>query len=181
VIGPVIAVVGPSGVGKDSVMAALAAADPGLKIMRRVITRQHDAGGEEFSPVSPAEFDRIATAGGFALSWEAHGLKYGIPCTLDELRRGARGVLVNLSRGVLVEAQRRFAPLIVLSLSASRAVLADRLNTRGRESGSDRADRLARADFPLPGGLHRVHHIDNSAALDQTVQAALAALYPERV
>ncbi len=37
--GPVIAVVGPSGVGKDSLMTALRAADPGVKLMLRVITR----------------------------------------------------------------------------------------------------------------------------------------------
>ena len=43
--GPVIAVVGPSGVGKDSLMEALRQADPSIKLMRRVITRAPEAGG----------------------------------------------------------------------------------------------------------------------------------------
>ena len=43
----VIGVVGPSGVGKDTVMHALAAAQPGIKLARRVITRPVEAGGEE--------------------------------------------------------------------------------------------------------------------------------------
>ncbi|MEM9552294.1 MAG: phosphonate metabolism protein/1,5-bisphosphokinase (PRPP-forming) PhnN, partial [Pseudomonadota bacterium] len=35
---PVIAVVGPSGVGKDSVLQAMCATDPRLRLVRRTIT-----------------------------------------------------------------------------------------------------------------------------------------------
>ena len=46
--GRFIAVVGPSGVGKDSVMQGMAARDPRIVLARRVITRPSDAGGEDF-------------------------------------------------------------------------------------------------------------------------------------
>ena len=131
-LAPVIAVVGPSGVGKDSVMEALVARDPGYRIQRRVITRPEAAGGEAFTGVDMGAFERIEAEGGFALSWRAHGLAYGIPAAIAGARQGARGVLVNLSRAVLLQAQERFGDLIVLSLTADPAVLAQRLASRGR-------------------------------------------------
>jgi len=176
---PVIAVVGPSGVGKDSVMEALVARQAGYRIQRRVITRPEEAGGEAFTGVDLVAFERIEAAGGFALSWRAHGLAYGIPAGIEGLRAGAQGVLVNLSRGVLTEAQARFPGLIVLSLTADPEVLAQRLAERGREDAEDRARRLTRAAAPLPEGLHRVVTLDNSGALEATVTAALALLQPE--
>ncbi len=53
---PVIAVVGPSGVGKDSVMDALVARVPGIRRVRRVITRPEGEEGEAFDRVSVDEF-----------------------------------------------------------------------------------------------------------------------------
>ncbi len=179
VIAPVIAVVGPSGVGKDSVMAALAARDPGFRIQRRVITRPEAAGGEVFTGVTPETFTRMAAAGAFALSWQAHGLSYGIPVEMYDLRKGARAVLVNLSRGALDAAQARVDDLVVLSLTAEPQVLADRLTARGREDAADRARRLDRAGAPLPAGLRRVIEVDNSGSLERTVETVLARLQPE--
>ena len=65
-------VVGPSGAGKDTLMAA-AAARPGVALVRRVITRPAAAGGEDFDGVTPAEFARRRAACDFALDWQAHG------------------------------------------------------------------------------------------------------------
>ncbi|MCB1311879.1 MAG: phosphonate metabolism protein/1,5-bisphosphokinase (PRPP-forming) PhnN [Sedimentitalea sp.] len=175
---PVIAVVGPSGVGKDSLIRALAAHDPGYRAVRRVITRPGGA-GEAHIPVSPAEFARIAARGGFALHWRAHGLRYGIPGEVDALCLGCRGVLVNLSWQVLAEAQARFGDLVVLSLSADPGILAARLARRGRESGAERSVRLKRAGLVLPEGLRRVHRIDTVGTPQEVLRAALACLQPE--
>lgn len=78
-LGKVIAIVGPSGVGKDSVIEALLAAAPNLQRVRRVITRPDGAGAEDFERVSVEEFRRMEDRGAFALSWVAHGLRYGVP------------------------------------------------------------------------------------------------------
>ncbi|WP_299293640.1 phosphonate metabolism protein/1,5-bisphosphokinase (PRPP-forming) PhnN [uncultured Tateyamaria sp.] len=178
--GRLIAVVGPSGVGKDTVMAALAAAVPALGLVRRVITRPADAGGEDFDSATQAAFAEMQQAGHFALSWAAHGLQYGIPATVDVELRGGRDLLVNLSRAVLPQAQARFDKLIVLSLTASPDVLAARLGARGREDAAEIAARLARAGAGIPEGIDALT-IDNSGPLDQTIRAAQAALYPVRV
>ncbi len=179
-LAPVIAVVGPSGVGKDTVMEALAAHDPRIRLVRRVITRPADAGGEAFESVTNAEFDRRLAAGEFALHWSAHGLRYGIPVGIEDLRRDARAVLVNLSRAVLREAEQRFGGFAVISLTARPDLLAERLAARGREDEADRARRLDRAASRLPEGLSQVIEIDNSGPLDETVEAILKQLQPER-
>lgn len=178
--GPVIAVAGPSGVGKDSLMSGLAVANPGLRIMRRVITRAPEAGGEDYQAVSEAEFDALVRADVFALHWRAHGLRYGIPRDIEKLRTGATGVLVNLSRGVLLQAQEVFDDFRVISVTARPEVLAGRLAGRGRESRAEVERRLTRASKPLPAGLRKVVTVDNSGDLCTALKAAQTALQPER-
>lgn len=177
---PVIAVVGPSGVGKDSVMRGLAEQDDGFRLVRRVITRAADAGSEDFDAVSSSVFHDRDHAGDFILSWEAHGLSYGIPNEILDLRKDARAVLVNLSRSVLLQAQDRLAPLVVVSLTADPELLARRLASRGREDMADRARRLNRA-AELPEGLQTVIEVDNSGALSETVSKLLTLFQPESV
>lgn len=174
----VIGVVGPSGVGKDTVMAALVAAEPRLALVRRVITRPSEAGGEDFDGVSDPEFARRHAAGAFILDWAAHGSRYGIPVTLP----AGRDALVNLSRGALAQARDVFGPdtgraFMVLELTAAPDVLATRLAARGREDAPAIAARLART-VDLPAGLDIIR-LDNSGAVAATVAAARAALYPD--
>ena len=167
--GPVVAIVGPSGVGKDSVMQALAVSDPKVRLMRRVITRAPEAGGEDYQAVTVPEFEALVARDVFALHWQAHGLHYGVPQDIEALREGASAVLVNLSRAVLPAAQEAFDDFRVISLSASREVLAQRLAARGRESAEDIRARLTRADLPLPEGLRQVFKVDNSGALQKAI------------
>ncbi len=170
-----IAVVGPSGAGKDTLMA-LAAARPGIRCARRVITRPAGAGGEDFEGVSEAEFAIRQAAGEFALDWRAHGLRYGIP--LAEMA-GDGLVLANLSRGVLAGAKARFPGLTVVLVTAPAPVLAARLSGRGRETAGDQAARLSRAGFAPPGGI-AARVVSNDATLEEGLARFLAALQPER-
>ena len=178
--GRLIAVVGPSGVGKDTVMEAMAQAEARLGLVRRVITRPSGAGGEVFEGVDEARFAAMRTAGDFALWWEAHGLCYGIPTAVDAELASGRDMLANLSRRALCAAQDRFPGLVVIALTAQPRVLAERLSLRGREDAAGIARRLARAGSDMPQGITATT-IDNAHALDTTVRSALAMLYPVRV
>ncbi|EIE49238.1 ribose-phosphate pyrophosphokinase [Salipiger aestuarii] len=172
--GQLFAVVGPSGVGKDTLMAQACARLPGLVCVRRVITRDAAAGGEAFDSVSERVFADMAARGDFALHWRAHGLRYGIPVAgLGPLARGER-LLCNLSRGVLREAAATFPALMVLHVTARADVLGARLAARGRESTDEIAHRLART-AALPDGLNVVY-IDNSGPLEDGVAAMVRAL-----
>lgn len=174
--GRLIGVVGPSGVGKDSVMESIATACPEVVLARRVITRPANSGGEDFDGVSEDEFEARVQAGAFALHWQAHGLRYGVPSGVDGMLERGQTVLTNLSRGTLLEAQARFSGFTVLSLTAPTRVLAERLAQRGRESSDEIARRLERAGFALPEGLARVIQIDNGGALQDTVARVIKVL-----
>lgn len=175
--GRLFAVVGPSGVGKDTLMEAAQLRLPALHLVRRVITRPASAGGEDFEGVSPETFAARKARGDFALDWQAHGLSYGIPAQIDALLADGVDVVFNGSRGVLVEATQKYPQLQVLHITAAPKVLATRLAARGRESRADIERRLKRADFALPKGLN-VIPIHNDGALEDAVDALCAALQP---
>lgn len=175
--GRFIAVVGPSGVGKDSVMEAMAVCDPRIILARRVITRPSDAGGEIFEGVTEDEFQARQTAGQFALNWSAHGLHYAIPTSVHAQLQNGQDILANLSRTAMILAQDCFARFAVINLTADRTILAYRLAKRSRETSDQITDRLDRASVRLPDGI-TAFAIDNSGAIERTVQNALGHLYP---
>ncbi|MEO1678100.1 MAG: phosphonate metabolism protein/1,5-bisphosphokinase (PRPP-forming) PhnN [Pseudomonadota bacterium] len=173
--GRIFAVVGPSGAGKDTLMAEAATRHPALYIARRTITRPEEAGGEPFEGVSEAEFARRKAAGDFLLDWQAHGLCYGIGRDVDRAVGEGRDVLFNGSRGVLGRAWEAFPNLSVIHVTASAPVLAARLAARGRESAEDIERRLARAAYEIPNGP-AIRVVQNDGDLADAVAAFVAAL-----
>ncbi|MDU9002414.1 phosphonate metabolism protein/1,5-bisphosphokinase (PRPP-forming) PhnN [Sedimentitalea todarodis] len=174
-----IVIVGPSAVGKDSVLSGIAAAKPAIRLVRRVITRAPELGGEDYDSVTAEEFGIRVESGAFCLTWQAHGLLYGIPAdVLTDVGLGAT-CIANLSRSALTQAVRIFPDLRVLNITASPSVLASRLTKRGRESEGEIKRRLAQAEKPLTDGID-VAEIRNDGLLTETVAMALAALYPVR-
>ncbi|MEM9602786.1 MAG: phosphonate metabolism protein/1,5-bisphosphokinase (PRPP-forming) PhnN [Pseudomonadota bacterium] len=175
--GRLIAVVGPSGVGKDSVIDGMLAADTRLRRVRRVVTREAGLPGEDHIPMDAEAFGEAVSAGAFCLHWHAHGLSYGIP--LHVLRDVAAGehCVVNLSRDAVRDAVARFPAVIALHVTARPETIAARLAQRGRESLDQIRHRLARSNRPLPDSVDVVH-IANDGSLDDAVAAALRALQP---
>jgi ribose 1,5-bisphosphokinase len=173
--GRLFVIVGPSGVGKDTLLAGASAADPGLHWAQRVITRPQVAGGEPFEGVTAAEFQALRAAGAFALHWDAHGLCYGVMAgELAPLQSGMN-VVLNGSRGALAAIQAVYPQMRVIRISAPSEVLAERLAQRGRESGEAIAARLARASYVLPETID-VIDVHNIGTPEQGVASLLQAL-----
>jgi ribose 1,5-bisphosphokinase len=148
-IGPgrLVLVVGPSGAGKDTLIAlarAQCAGDPAIVFPRRIVTRAASA-AEDNESVSEAEFDAAWEQGAFAFWWEAHGLKYGLPASVDADIRAGRAVVCNISRGLVPSLRARYACVTVVLVTAPRDVLAARLDARSRSSDGNIAGRLDRA------------------------------------
>jgi len=177
--GTLFLVVGPSGAGKDTLIAAARAARPDLIVPRRAATRAADGPGEVVTAMTPRDFEHAEAAGAFALSWRAHGLAYGIPVEAAVALAAGRNVLANVSRSVVETARRRYAPVRVLVVTASPERRAERLAARGREAAPAIATRLARAPGAILEGLD-VTVIENEGALAAAEAAFLAALQPAR-
>jgi ribose 1,5-bisphosphokinase len=174
--GRLVAVVGPSGAGKDTLLAGLVAAYPRIVLARRAITRPADAGGEEHEALTEAEFAARAATGGFLFHYAAHGLQYGIPrSVLDHVAAG-RTVVFNGSRAALAQARAVFPALEVVMVTAPAPVLAARLAARGREDAADIAARLLRGGaLEVPPGARVVV---NDATVAEGVARLAAALNP---
>ncbi len=175
--GRLIYLMGPSGSGKDSLIAAarLPLQAMNCQIVRRVITRSAESVGEDARGVSPEEFVRLQRAGDFALAWQANGLSYGIPVQIDQWLKEGRDVLVNGSRANLRQAIERYPTLVPILLTVKDEVLRERLLGRGRETGEQIDDRIARnALFKERRSTDTsVHVIDNSGALVDAVNHLL--------
>jgi phosphonate metabolism protein PhnN/1,5-bisphosphokinase (PRPP-forming) len=169
-------VVGPSGVGKDSLLTAAAGIlDDDFLFPRRCITRPEGDTAEAHLAVDVERFEALAARGAFSLHWGAHGLRYGVPVEIEDALARGQSVVVNVSRGVLDEARRRLAPVAVLSIEASEDTLRARLSARGREDAADIAARIARATaFEVLGD--DVVRIPNDGALDDAVASFVDAL-----
>ncbi|WP_266159914.1 phosphonate metabolism protein/1,5-bisphosphokinase (PRPP-forming) PhnN [Dyella silvatica] len=170
-------VMGPSGAGKDSVLSWVRehGIPQGVLCAHRYITRPAHAGGENHVALSDAEFESRALRGLFALTWQAHGLHYGIGREIEHwLHRGA-DVLVNGSRDAYEQARERFPALQPVLITASREAIAARLAARGRESAADIAARLARSDaYEAPQDALVIH---NDGSLAEAGAALLDAIW----
>lgn len=173
-----VAVVGPSGAGKDTLMAYAAKLFEGCEdiiFARRVITRDAAAGGEDHDGVSEAEFEALERAGRFAVSWNAHGLRYGIPIETRQAVAQGKLVIANGSRSALARFRQAYPSLVVVNITASLDVLAARLEARGRETREEILGRLERSSLAVTGDYHVVT-IDNSGSLEEAGRALVEAL-----
>lgn len=173
-LGPVHLIVGPSGAGKDTLMERARAAlrgDPAFVFARRVVTRKPDR-WEDHDSLDPAAFAQAVEEGAFALTWQAHGLRYGLPRSVDDDVAAGRRVVCNVSRAAIAPARARWTNVRVLYVDAPPAALAERLRQRGRHD--DVVSRLSRStNFTAQ---HADVVIDNSGDLDGAAAAFLAAL-----
>jgi ribose 1,5-bisphosphokinase len=176
--GVFVAVVGPSGAGKDTILDFARrhfADEADVEFVRRVITRPSDTAAEDHDTLADAAFDEAEAHGAFALSWQAHGLKYGLPASVDMAIADGRVAVANLSRGALPALRERYLNVMIVEITARPEILAERLAARGRESRGEVLARLARQaqfDAAAIGAIS----IDNSGDREEAGERFVAVL-----
>jgi len=176
--GTLFLVVGPSGVGKDTLLdgaRARLSGDARFLFARRVITRAADAGGEDHEAATPDAFARRKAEGGFLLTWSAHGLDYGLPAELSDALAQGRTVVANGSRATIAELAKLVPQLTVVEITAPPEAVAARLRARGREDEAQVAERISRSVPAMPEGV-AVVRIVNDADVETGVAKLVAAL-----
>ena len=171
-IGPgrLVLVVGPSGAGKDTVLSgakAACAADASIVFPRRIVTRPA-SGSEDHDSIAEADFAAALRDGAFALSWDAHGLRYGVPSTIDIDIRLSRTVVCNVSRGIVAGARERYAHVRCALITAPAELLAARLAARSRATDASHDARLDRNSLYTQFSSDVV--IDNDGAAEDAVK-----------
>lgn len=171
--GTLFLVVGPSGAGKDTLISEASSKCPDIIVMTRSVTRPttDDANRE----ISIDEFSELKRANYFALSWDAHGLHYGITRELEEMLASGQSVIVNGSRSIVEEAREKFSPLRIIHVTAPLDILSRRLRQRGREDEFDIDRRIGRSSRGTPKGPDVVT-IDNSKSVEEGLAAFIEAI-----
>lgn len=177
-LGKLILVVGPSGAGKDSLLTHAAqrlAENRRITFPRRTITRPSGDETEAHDSMTVDEFLAAKARAAFALSWEAHGLHYGVPASIVHDLKEGRAVAVNVSRAIIADAAERYPNIAVLHVTAPVTVIAGRLAQRGRETAADIAKRIAREPPHFEDRFDTIT-IVNDRTLDAAAQAFTTAL-----
>lgn len=166
--GRLVVIVGPSGSGKDTLIAWLRhrlGDRRDVQFVRRIVTRKVDADLEDHDTMSRDEFADADASGRFAVTWPAHGLYYALPVSaLDHVRRGGIAI-ANGSRQAIDDIESTFGNVLVVHLSVDPDVLRGRLRERGRESPAEIEWRLRRAAIAADKRSYG-HVIDNSGPID---------------
>ncbi|MFA0086850.1 ribose 1,5-bisphosphokinase [Vibrio sp. 10N.261.51.F12] len=163
-------VIGPSGAGKDTLIDAIRAAFIGeIIVAHRYITRAADAGGENHVALTTSEFNSRQQQGLFSLSWQAHGLHYGVGMEVKAWLSQGLSVVVNGSRAELEQAKVVFGDqLLPVLVAVDTSVLRDRLMSRGRETPQQIEQRLQRAQAYAPEG-EGAWIINNSGTVEESI------------
>lgn len=164
VTGRLVLVVGPSGVGKDSVLRYAMehfAGDERFVFPRRCVTRAGDVAAEDHDSLDEQTFDELEGQGAFALMWEAHGHKYGVRSDINTALERGRVVAVNVSRTIIAEVAGRYQNAVVVEITADPSVREVRLVARGRETGDDIRQRAQR-EVVTPAHSLPLHVISNN-------------------
>lgn len=175
--GRLLVVVGPSGAGKDSLIACARQAlsgDPSILFVRRVVTRATPS-GEDHDCLSLGEFAEARASGQFAVHWDAHGLSYGVPATVRAHLDAGGVAVLNGSRAALPAIRAAFEPVTIVHVTASPDILARRLAARGRESETDISRRLQRSTID-PSRSGDWVDIDNSGPIEIAATHFLATI-----
>jgi ribose 1,5-bisphosphokinase len=183
-IGPgrLVLVVGPSGAGKDTLIAHARAAcrgDARVVFPARVVTRPASA-FEDNEFLAPSAFEQAAANGAFAMWWSAHGHMYGIPLAVDFDIKAGRTVACNVSRTVVGDVRARYANVVTVLVTAPQDVLRSRLAARERTSDGRVSDRMRRVEL-VDGTLHPDVIINNVGDPESGARKLIDALYARGV
>lgn len=174
-IGPgrLVLVVGPSGAGKDTLLAGartLSQCYPTISFARRVVTRP-SSNSEDHDSLTEAAFCDALARGAFTIWWQAHGCYYAIPRRIDDEICDGCTVVCNVSRAIVDKLRTTYANTTVVLITAPLETLAKRLSVRARASDETVERRLARNDLFVR--FEADHVIENSGSVDTGVAKLL--------
>jgi guanylate kinase len=148
--GDLFVVVAPSGAGKTSLVNAMLAGEPGIRLSVSCTTRAPREGeveGREYRFISRAAFEAMIAAGDFLEHADVYGNYYGTSRAWIESELGAgHDVLLEIDWQGARQVRRLFPRMVgIFILPPSLEELRRRLTARGKDSPESIATRMASA------------------------------------
>ena len=146
--GNLFIVTAPSGAGKTSLVRALLAQDPQVKLSISYTTRAPRPGeqnGVDYCFVSEPQFMQMLEAGEFLESAEVHGARYGTSQNwVQEVLQQGEDLLLEIDWQGAAQVRSLFPYAVsIFILPPSQEALSERLHKRGQDSAEVIARRLA--------------------------------------
>lgn len=176
----------PSGAGKTTLARRFAAATPDAVFSISATTRPPrgaERDGVDYHFLSPARFEAMVLAGGFAEWAEVHGRRYGTPRENVEsaLREGRVAVFdIDVQGGAQIEAGWPRQTATVFVLTPTPAELERRLRGRSTEREEAIRGRLAAARAEVARGLARYRYLLVNDELESALSRLRAIAAHER-
>jgi guanylate kinase len=183
--GSLFVVAAPSGAGKSSLVNALLAREPGIRLSISHTTRRprgSEGEGEHYHFVDRAEFDRLVAADAFLEHAEVHGNAYGTSRAAVEpiLARGDDVLLEIDYQGARQIRQRLPACVSVFILPPSRTELERRLRARAQDSDEVIARRLANSREEI-AHAHEFDYLLVNEDFEQALDGLQAVVHAQRL
>lgn len=145
---------GPSGTGKGTVCKELLDREDALTLSVSATTREKRKGevdGETYHYVTKDDFEAMIDKGEMLEYATYNGNYYGTPkASVDELLSDGRDVMLEIEPQGALQVKKLFPEAVLMFLvPPSMAELKNRLITRGRESETEIAERIANAKWEL--------------------------------
>lgn len=160
----IILIVGPSGVGKDTLLRHAKEELGGkLNFVKRYITRKADLNECNYY-VDDYAFELLKHNSYFASSWNAHGNLYGI--AKRSIKNGVN--IISISRSKIKDFEEQYDDVYTINISIPTEILEKRLLFRGRETKEEIVKRLSRSYKKIEA--KNLINFDNSTSLEESIQ-----------
>ena len=181
--GPVLGIIGPSGVGKSTIINALAA--QGVVHINPTWTtrprRPDESGNGEHTFVSQAEFDELESQDAFLETVSMFGTpyKYGLPAL--SFRQNYPTELVMLRANLVPLFKKYYPGVVIYQIEDTLDAAEPRLLARAAETTEELGTRLSQYTEELKAGrklAHRTFSSAHTATAVEQITTAIAQDFP---
>lgn len=158
----IVLIVGPSGVGKDTLLKSIKG-EIKANFITRYITRKPDENEANYY-IDDEAFEFLDDENYFISTWEAHENRYGI--ATSHIKKGLN--IISVSRGVIKDFEDRFDDVTTISITIPKDELFKRLKNRAREDEKQIEKRVQRC-YQIIDAKNLIE-FDNSKTLDESVK-----------
>lgn len=160
----IVLIVGPSGVGKDTLLRHakdLLKHNEDFNFVKRYITRPADSNEDNFY-VKDEAFCTLEDNDYFISSWRAHSNCYGIAkeCIDGKIN------IISISRAHVKDFEKAYDDVTTVHITIPRLVLLERLRLRGRETEAQIMQRIKRTYEDIEA--KNIVEFDNNQPLEES-------------